>query len=728
MNRFYLFSFLFLNACTFDPGARPSECRENSDCSIKNQICVQGSCTQKARRDVGGEDISTGIDSGDSGSDLGLCEDKDNDGFFHGEGCGNKERDCDDSNNSIFPGAKETCNGLDNDCNGETKPDCDCLEGAQEVCGSDTGTCQKGMRSCLNGQWGDCQGEITPIEEICGDTFDNNCDANLNEGCPCSSGETADCGTDIGACKEGTQTCVNGLWSECQGATLPSEELCDNIDNDCNGDVDDLTEGVGGACPTGRLGECASGSIVCNNGNLSCQSVKMPSAEVCDNLDNDCDGIVDAFGQECMTACGKGEQVCSNGRAGDCQPLNPPQEICDGIDNDCDSRIDESFPEEGQYCSTNLEGVCDAGTSVCMNGVLACNQNESPSSENCDGLDNDCDGLTDEDGDGFVLIQRCNGGCPQGAYQLCEAGAYGACDHRDVEFCNGADSNCDGLSNNRSACYVACPGGGLARGTQVCVGNGEVCTLPEEICGDGIDNDCDGIVDRNCRADIENMAFIPAGTFLMGAGQDPLAENDERPQHIVDLKPYYIDLLEVSRADYVNCITNGNCSATNVQGCGYQGALTLPMTCLNFNQAQNYCAVQGKRLPTEAEWEKAARGPFSRDVIYPWGDNANLSFANMACAGNFNQCLVATTEYPQGASYYGLLNMAGNAGEMVLDRYNANFYQPGIVSDPVFIGIVGPRVTRGGLYNQDLEFGRVTNRAAFSLPEADVGFRCAVDF
>jgi hypothetical protein len=159
----------------------------------------------------------------------------------------------------------ETCNGVDDDCDGVTDED------LSRGCGSDVGVCVAGVQACVGGRFGACVGEVLPGTELCDGVLDEDCDGAVDEGCPCTAGQTQGCGSEfaIAPCSAGTQTCgTDGTWSACEGAIGPSAESCgtgdgDGVDNDCDGTVDE-----GCTC--------------------------VPEPEVCsDGVDNDCDGTVD---------------------------------------------------------------------------------------------------------------------------------------------------------------------------------------------------------------------------------------------------------------------------------------------------------------------------------------------------------------------------------------------------------------------------------------------------
>jgi hypothetical protein len=214
---------------------------------------------------------------------------------------------------------------------------------------------------------------------------------------PCYGGP--DGTQDVGACHTGTQTCSEGTWGPCVGEVTPSAETCDGIDNTCDGTTD---EGLGTlAC---GVGQCATTAPACENGQPGACIPGAPSPETCDGIDNNCDGQSDEGNpggdQACSTgnlgACAEGKTACVAG-ATVCNPVSVPSlEACNGIDDDCNGVADEGNPGGGLACSTGLPGVCDAGTTECAGGQIACNQDAQPSAESCDGIDNNCDGVADD--------------------------------------------------------------------------------------------------------------------------------------------------------------------------------------------------------------------------------------------------------------------------------------------------------------------------------------------
>ncbi len=223
----------------------------------------------------------------DGGTPNGLDDDCDglvDEGCADGDGDGSPwPADCDDADADVYPGAAEVCNGSDDNCNGVAD------EGVTNACGG-------------------CGAPAAADE--CGNGLDDDCNGMVDDGCMCVVGGTQDCyggpaGTaGVGACAAGTQTCEGSaefpVWGACGAQVLPLPEVCNGVDDDCDGDTDERWAAGSNAC-----GFC-------------------DSTEVCDGMDNDCDGLVD---EGVSNACGA------------CAP--EPVETCDGTDEDCDGAIDE---------------------------------------------------------------------------------------------------------------------------------------------------------------------------------------------------------------------------------------------------------------------------------------------------------------------------------------------------------------------------------------------------
>jgi serine/threonine-protein kinase len=220
------------------------------------------------------------------------------------------------------------------------------------------------------------------------------------------------------------------------------------------------------------------------------------------------------------------------------------------------------------------------------------------------------------------------------------------------------------------------------------------------------------------------MVQVPAGEFTMGNNEDEL----EKPAHQVYLNAFSIDKHEVTNAQYKKCADAGKCSPpSNTSTSSRQWYYSVPkysnhpMANVTWEDAKRYCEWAGKRLPTEAEWEKAARGTDGR--MYPWGNTFDASKLNSSEGGAVDTTVVGS--YPAGASPYGALDMAGNVDEWVADWFDD--YPHSTQRNPTGPPSGTVRVTRGGSYINSSESVRVTSRGAMlpTIPGNASGFRCA---
>jgi len=224
------------------------------------------------------------------------------------------------------------------------------------------------------------------------------------------------------------------------------------------------------------------------------------------------------------------------------------------------------------------------------------------------------------------------------------------------------------------------------------------------------------------------MRSVPAAPFLMGCGDgDGSCDGDEMPTHTVTLSAYEIDESEVTQADFQRCVDAGVCTPPT---CGYDPSdkPSHPVVCVTWYQAHVYCTRLRKRLPTEAEWEKAARGP-SDGRVWPWGtDDPTCMYANFSTLGCGGQS-EDVGSHPLGQSPYAVFDLAGNVAEWVADRYDAAFYAMSPTEDPTgpSSSSGGVRVYRGGSFNTGSGSLRASSRenADPSRADPDRGFRCA---
>jgi formylglycine-generating enzyme required for sulfatase activity len=219
------------------------------------------------------------------------------------------------------------------------------------------------------------------------------------------------------------------------------------------------------------------------------------------------------------------------------------------------------------------------------------------------------------------------------------------------------------------------------------------------------------------------MVYVPGGDFSMGSTDGGA---DEQPVHTVTLDAYWIDRTEVTNGMYALCVQAGDCSlpasSSSSSRSDYYGNplyADYPVIHVDWNAAQAYCGWAGRQLPTEAEWEKAARGQDGRG--YPWGNIYwDLTFA---CVGD----TTAVGSYPSGASPYGALDMAGNVWEWVADWYAATYYEYSPSSNPPGPDSGVNRILRGGAWFFDGYRSRSAYRFSYhpDLSGDSIGIRCA---
>lgn len=230
------------------------------------------------------------------------------------------------------------------------------------------------------------------------------------------------------------------------------------------------------------------------------------------------------------------------------------------------------------------------------------------------------------------------------------------------------------------------------------------------------------------------MVLVPAGSFLMGSDprKDRAAGPQELPQRLVYLDAFWIDQFEVSNVEYLRFVlgTGADWPKFWRENPFPEKTAIHPVINVSWHEADAFCRWAGKRLPTEAEWEKAARGEDGR--IFPWGnDPAGWIKSNIAHPGSKRGFkyppLANINRYEKGASPYGVYQMAGNVSEWVSDWFDPEYYRRGQDTNPS-----GPmsgelKVFRGGSWNEDPEVARSAGRNAGSPDRTSylTGFRCA---
>ncbi len=582
---------------------------------------------------------------------------------------------------------KKSGNETDTDCGGGScKP---CATGEKCVAGPDCGSLV-----CLNAMCAaaTCNDQMKNGQEAAIDCGGGNCPA-------CLPGQSCLVGSDCASA-----LCKNGV---CQPASCTDQTL--------NGTETDIDCG-GAACP-----KCAEG-----------KGCKLP--DDCAFSGNACSVVACASGK-----CGTAAKNCDDGNACTADSCSAVTGCAHSVINSCD---------DGNACTTG--DTCQSGT--CVGATLSCKDAFPCTTDTCDASTGCVHTPTNSACDDGVACttDACNTGtgcshvpvnsaCDDGvacSTDTCNTGT--GCGHVD----NGTTCN-DGNSCTADVCNSGGSGTGCTHtpaAGSVC-GNGKVCDATATCVTSG--------------PPPAGMVLIPAGTFWMGcnASKDTNCNSDENPQHKVTLSAYYIDVTETTVTQYKACVDAGGCTAAGIAGsygknpnATYPNYSNNPVNYVTWTQSQQYCKWRGAGfdLPTEAQWEMAARGSCEKNGstagdptcaaamrTYPWGETtATCSYAVMwnGKYGCGTGATWAVGSIPAGDSPYGLHDMTGNVTEWTRDWYNPTYYSSSPVMDPYESVGVSFRVFRGGSFYS--ESTPVRHRYGYTPSHAEntIGLRCVRSF
>jgi hypothetical protein len=634
-----------------------------------------------------------------------LCDGKDNDcdGIFDEDSdqdgdtyttCGTRvtdgsqvNADCDDLDDSVYPGAPEVCDSLDNDCDGTYDENFDADGDTYTTCGTRTtdgsptdpdcddtsGNCYPGRNEICDGKDNDCDGSYDENFDVDGDTY-TTCGTRTMNGSSCQADcDDGDADVYPGApelCDQKDNNCDGEAetdgdqdgYFECEGDCNDNDEtihpgaveICDGKDNDCDGLFDEQSDKDGDTYTTcGTRTTDGSATIPdCDDNNAN---IYPGAPELCDGKDNDCDGTYDedfdADGDTyttCGTRTGNGSSAqvdCDDGHA---NAYPGGTEVCDGLDNDCDGTFDENFDGDGDTYTTCGTRTTDG--SACEPDPDDTDPGVHPGMyEACDGLDNDEDGQYDEDYDG-----------DQDTYTTCGTRTTDGssctpdCDDTDpninqgaVEVCDGLDNNCSGsydeFSDNDGDTYTIC-GTRTIDGSQCdpdCDDNASnVYPGLWEIC-DGKDNDCDGEYDEDF--DNDGDTYTICGTRTTdGSPCDPDPNDNDPdiyPEEVTELcdgedndhDGLYDENFDLDGDTYTTCGTRTFSGGSSIPDCDDGDPYTFP-------DAPEICDGKDNNCDGVGEVDSDGDGYLECEGDCDNTNNAVYPGAQEVCDGADNDC------------------------------------------------------------------------------------------
>ena len=600
-------------------------------------------------------------------------------------------------------------------------------------CGESGNACQVTACEKISGK---CKTTPNPDGTLC--DFD---------GTPCTAFDSCA----AGACKAGVKVCACQNSSDCQkfedGNLCNGTLYCDAKEGACK--VNPATvvscpasanacqvaycEPAAGICGTKAVGEgtpCEADGSLCTPGDTCSAGKCVVGANLCGCLkDSDC--IVKEDGNLC-----NGTLYCQKGSGPPHCAINPATPVtCTADDNPCTTA--ECDPKTGKCGNPPVAqgSACEDGKpctygDTCMGGSCTAGLNNCNCTSATDCIDdgNPCNGLP------FCAQGQCSSTAPI----ACSGGVQG-CNSQQCDSKTGVCAYLPKACNDNNPCTADACDSKVGACSFKAFGDGSPCATGQ-VCVGGA-----------CSAISDGQVVVGGGLWMgCNVAQDPQCLIDEYPQHFVQILPVAIDRLEVSVAAYASCVKAGKCTAAG-QGklgdgmcnSGQPFADSQPINCVNVAQAEAFCAQKGQRLPSEAEWELAARGPCitalckTKTPRFPWG-NLPLPLADCAqtwMAGSVaSGCNLGIT-LECGAkladkSGWGVYDLAGNVMEWTTDGYDAEFYGKAEAIQPSPKAPVGKgkRVVRGG---GGASVGSEVRTSARKAVEPTVtgpwlGFRCAV--